>query len=299
MPFGLTPLQFAEIVLLTVGASLIIAGVACLSWRRRWGNVLGLPAPPKHSLEPTDVLIGLLAIWVLPSFFLEFFTPGGGPASTSQPASAPAGDTMPSPEQALAVALGQSSAAVVLLWLGKARIQGGLAGWGLRLHLIPRHVVGAAIAYVAIWPVCAGLLSLTRVVILLVDPTHPLPEHAALRTLQAEDVSLWIRAITVISAVALAPVAEELFFRGLLQPALTRWWRSQWLAVLFCGCAFGAFHFSVFDTVPALAFFGIVLGYAYARTHSLILVIVLHAVFNSKTILWIIIGDYTAFGCSG
>jgi membrane protease YdiL (CAAX protease family) len=39
-----------------------------------------------------------------------------------------------------------------------------------------------------------------------------------------------------------------------------------------------------------LTIFGAFLGYLYARTRSLTLVILLHAAFNAKTLLWIAIG---------
>jgi hypothetical protein len=93
--------------------------------------------------------------------------------------------------------------------------------------------------------------------------------------------------VVVLSAVVLAPWVEEMFFRGILQAGLARWGRSQWKAVVVSGLAFGLFHWEVGYTVPALAFFGLVLAYCYARTQSLTLVILLHAIFNGKTLLWL------------
>jgi membrane protease YdiL (CAAX protease family) len=194
---------------------------------------------------------------------------------------------LPTPGQLYAQAAGQLAAAAVLLYLGVLRIRGGLRGWGLGGSLLPKHLLLAVVTYVAIWPVCAGLLHLTRVLILWAYPDYTLPAHGTVRTLFAEDVAPQVKMVTVISAVILAPVVEELLFRGLLQPALARWLRSPWRGVLLSAGAFGVFHYSVSDTILTLTFFGIVLGYAYARTRSLILVILLHAVFNGKTILWI------------
>ena len=276
--------------MLTVGAVMIVAGAAVLGWRRRWGEVLRLPAPPANDFEIADLLFGLMAVVLLPGLFLSLFGLWGGVPPVDQSTSAPAEDILPTAPQLFAQVVGQLGATAVLVYLGILRIRGGLSGWGLRGGLIPRHCLAAMLAYIAIWPVCAAMLALTRVAILLVFPEHVLPEHLALQTLHAEDTSILIKTTTVIGALVLAPIMEELFFRGMLQTALAKWWRSPWLAVLFSGCAFGVFHYSVFDTVPALTFFGIALGYAYARTRSLILVIILHAVFNGRSILWIVLG---------
>ena len=291
MPFGPTPLEFATLVLLALGVAVIIAGAVITRRHRRQSKILRLPNPPLHRLEPLDLLVGFLAMMALPGLF-SMLTANlwGGSGTPMQPASAPADGALPGPGAVVAQALGQLGAAVVLVHLGSLRFRGRLAGWGLSGRLIPRHLAVAVLAYLAISPACLVLLHLTRGAILLVDPGYELPAHAAIQTLHAEGVPVWMRTLTMFSALVLAPVVEELFFRGLLQPALAHWWRSQWAAVVVCGCAFGVSHFQVVDTIPALAFFGVVLGYAYARSGSLTLVILLHAVFNAKTILWIALG---------
>ncbi|MBN2560955.1 MAG: CPBP family intramembrane metalloprotease [Phycisphaerae bacterium] len=286
----LTPLELSEANLLETGIAVILVIGMALTWQRRWGSVLRLPDPPEHRIEPADLLVGLLALFVFPAVFLHLFSLWSGSSLPVQPTSAPAGEVRLSPQEVLAQTAGGLSALVVFVYLGAMRIRGGLAGWGLWCDRIPRHVVTAVVAYVAVFPVCAGLLVLTREVILFFDSSRALPDHVAIQMLHAEDLPVWIKAMTVIGALVLAPIVEELFFRGLLQTALARWWRSQWLAVVFSGCAFGLLHMQAIDTVPALAFFGVVLGYLYARTGSLVLVILLHAVFNGKTVLWIAMG---------
>jgi membrane protease YdiL (CAAX protease family) len=261
--------------------------VAVVSWRRRWGKVLRLPDPAENNLEAVDLLVALLAIWVLPGALMVLFEGWSGPLAASQLPAPDAGIPLPTPQQLYAHAAGQVAAAAVLLYLGVLRIHGGLKGWGLAGLSFGKQLLPAAVTYVAVWPVCAGLLHVTRVLILWVVPDYTLPAHGTIRTLYAEDVAAQVKIVTVISAVILAPVVEELLFRGLLQSALARRLRSPWWGVLLSAVAFGVFHHPVSDTILTLTFFGVVLGYAYARTRSLILVILLHAVFNGKTILWI------------
>ncbi len=294
MPFGLTHSEFAELVLLTAGGVVILVGATILGTGGRWRDLLRLPDPPEHNVEAIDVLVGVLVFLAMSSVFLPLFGLWLGEPATSQPTSAPQAEALPSAIAIASHAAGQAATAAILLYIGMVRFRRRLSGWGIRTDRLGRDIVLALGVYVPVWAACGVLLYVTRIAaqfaIRLVEPGYEMPDHTAIQTLQAEGVADWIRAVTIISALVLAPIVEELLFRGLLQPALTRWWRSQWLAILVSGCAFGLLHYPVFYTVPPLAFFGVVLGYLYARTRSLTLVILLHAVFNGKTILWIVLG---------
>jgi membrane protease YdiL (CAAX protease family) len=83
----------------------------------------------------------------------------------------------------------------------------------------------------------------------------------------------------VIFAVVLAPVAEEALFRGLLLPMLVR--RTGAAAgVALTAVGFGALHGDVGTFVP-LAIFSVALSLAYARTGTLRVSILMHALFNA------------------
>jgi CAAX protease family protein len=91
----------------------------------------------------------------------------------------------------------------------------------------------------------------------------------------------------VISTVVLAPIGEELFFRGFLYGAL----RSRLgvlPAALIASSVFGAAHaFPGGDSwviVPSLAFAGLVLCLLYEQTHSLLPGIALHVFMNALAI---------------
>jgi hypothetical protein len=111
-----------------------------------------------------------------------------------------------------------------------------------------------------------------------VAPEHV---HPLLRILEKAGPG-WTAA-AVFSAVVLAPLAEELFFRGLLQSLLRRRF-GPWPAVLTTAAVFAAVHYSTPQAVPALAALGIVLGYNYERTGRLFAPILLHAIFNALNI---------------
>jgi membrane protease YdiL (CAAX protease family) len=79
--------------------------------------------------------------------------------------------------------------------------------------------------------------------------------------------------------ILVAPVCEELFFRGFLFRVL-RLRMPLWLAALIDGLVFGLVHGSLV-IVPVLAFLGIVLCYVYERTGTLFATIALHALNNT------------------
>ena len=79
-----------------------------------------------------------------------------------------------------------------------------------------------------------------------------------------------------------APIAEEVFFRGYVFGAL-RNWRGMWVGALLTGSIFGAIHLgSAPDALylPILAVFGVLLCLLYVKTGSLYPCIVLHAINN-------------------
>lgn len=79
-----------------------------------------------------------------------------------------------------------------------------------------------------------------------------------------------------------APLGEELFFRGFFFRALANW-KGIWPAAILTGVTFGAIHAggSPIGFLVPLAIFGVVLCLLYAKTKSLYPPIVLHAINNS------------------
>lgn len=89
-------------------------------------------------------------------------------------------------------------------------------------------------------------------------------------------------ALVVLLITVMAPVGEEIFFRGYFFGAL-RNWKGFWPAAIITGLVFGAIHVGsspIAFTVP-LAFFGFALCLLYQRTGSLYPCIALHALNNS------------------
>jgi len=97
--------------------------------------------------------------------------------------------------------------------------------------------------------------------------------------------------LLVFSAVILAPLWEELIFRGLLYGYLKSR-MSVFAALLVSSLIFSAYHFNLNALMPLLIV-GIATGYIYERTRSLYFAIFFHALFNalSMAVLFILAGS--------
>ncbi len=82
----------------------------------------------------------------------------------------------------------------------------------------------------------------------------------------------------------LVPVAEELYFRGLLQG----WLRQRlglWATVLVSAAVFGLAHFDSIGVVISAMIMGALMAWAYERTRSLWVTIGMHALTNTTAML--------------
>ena len=91
----------------------------------------------------------------------------------------------------------------------------------------------------------------------------------------------------------LAPLLEEVMFRGAIQGYMMRTFRSPWLAIVVAALVFGIFHMNPIQIVYA-SLLGFVFGWIYYRTGSLMSVIVGHVLNNSiATLTMLCFGEST------
>jgi membrane protease YdiL (CAAX protease family) len=100
-------------------------------------------------------------------------------------------------------------------------------------------------------------------------PTGWEPKHAA------------AFAANVVLFAVVAPVVEELTFRGLGQSLLR--FLGRWPAIVLVGVTFGATH-GLLEALLVLVPFGMVLAYVRDRTESVYPGMVVHAVFNGTAL---------------
>ena len=151
-------------------------------------------------------------------------------------------------------------------------------GLGLSARRWLYDSVRAVLGYLTILPVCMGL------VILMINilPARYQHEHVLLRC-YATLATTW-KAIVLLSAVVLAPLSEEMFFRGLLQSMVRRYTGRPWLGILVASAAFALIHIPYWQTLPSMFALAVALGYNYERTGRLYAPIVIHALFNAVSI---------------
>ncbi len=139
--------------------------------------------------------------------------------------------------------------------------------------------------------VCSALVWATAWV--LTRFGYSIQTHPTLEALANESPSLGATAALCAGAVVIAPIAEECFFRGLLQTVLSNLFGGRWTAIIVTAVAFALMHSDQRHAVPPLAALAVILGYAYERHGSLLVPILLHAAFNLRTIVWQLLLDPT------
>jgi membrane protease YdiL (CAAX protease family) len=139
-----------------------------------------------------------------------------------------------------------------------AAIRAGL-GWGV-LAWIGASLVSAAVYYVF---EALGIQS---------DP------QAAEQALSVIDPWLAVLAIVV-----LAPIAEEIFFRGVVFNAFLREGGRRW-AFIGSSALFAAIHLSLVAFIP-IFLLGLALAWVYDRTNNLLAPIVMHMVVNGASVV--------------
>ena len=90
--------------------------------------------------------------------------------------------------------------------------------------------------------------------------------------------------LAVIYTVFLAPVCEELVFRGLMISSLEGA-TKKWVAVIISAVLFSVVHLPSLIALGYTFLLGLVLGFVYVRTKSLIPCILLHMAFNASNYL--------------
>jgi membrane protease YdiL (CAAX protease family) len=118
----------------------------------------------------------------------------------------------------------------------------------------------------------------------LVAMVFPLPENIT-RGMEFLTFSSPVEAVLVIlGAVLLAPLVEEIVFRGFFQGQLEQGYRDPTKAILFSSLLFTILHFNPWWSLQ-IYLLGVVLGYLAWRTGSIWPSFVIHAVNNSLA-LW-------------
>jgi membrane protease YdiL (CAAX protease family) len=167
--------------------------------------------------------------------------------------------------------------------LAAAHFARGLKGFGFRLRTIPRDMGVASVDLLAVWPLVLAMIVLTtRAGRIVRGPSFEMPQHQELE-LMVEFPAIAVQILIMFLAVVIAPLMEEMLFRGLLQSTIRAYVGRPWPAIAITSLLFALVH-QYPEHWPALFVLAMGLGYSYEKSGSLFQPIFMHALFNGVTI---------------
>ena len=155
----------------------------------------------------------------------------------------------------------------------------GLRRLGFSIKRIPLGVMTGIAGIAGILPMIFLVNGITEYALDHFGATHP--AHQLLEVLK-NNPPPWLSAADALAAGLIAPMAEEMFFRGLLQTLFRHLFDRSWPAILLAAALFALVH--PWYIWPQIFVLGICLGYAYERSGNLWVSITMHAYFNLLSI---------------
>lgn len=159
---------------------------------------------------------------------------------------------------------------------------------------LPRVVGVAVVGLLILLPLCWVQLSAGQILWRLVDPHAIQPQHSVLEAIQESAWGTWGAVHLFTAALIVAPLTEELFFRGLLLQTAWGMTGRAWPAIAISAVVFGLIHSTQPQTVLPLATMGVVLGYIRVRYRSLGACVLVHALFNARTMIFVMLNPDVA-----
>jgi membrane protease YdiL (CAAX protease family) len=277
----------AEIIIIYVGGG--IALLWLVWWMARSRRDPLARAPLRGNDFRFDTLLAAMCAYLVTAMLLlgaAHLFAGREPAGvTASGGEAPEIEPVSPTATGLVDAVAKAVTVAVCLVLAARQFHGGLGRflWGRRR--VVSDVGVALLVAVAAMALCPWIGQFTEVVIRAVAPDYVFLEHETITALRRPDQSIATIWMLRLGALLVAPIAEEVFFRGLLQTTLSSAIRSRWAAVAITSLAFAAVH-ALPHHWPALIVLSVLMGAAYERTGSLITPITIHMLFNGNTLFW-------------
>ena len=161
-------------------------------------------------------------------------------------------------------------------------VRGKRRGWrelGFKWVDTKRTITYGGLGALGALVVSIGIMLLIALLIYLLGGSNPLTAEAE----QVETMAGGQLLLSIAVVVILAPIFEELFFRGLFYPPLRRS-LGPTLAIIINGIIFGALHMRYLSII-SLILVGMILAYVYEKTESLYAPILTHALYNGLVVV--------------
>lgn len=280
-----------ERILHIIDALLMIAGALLLAAGAGWWRITGYRDPLRGAPLRVNQLVPA-HIWFCIAVLLISWPIGGLIAAWLAPAGL-GQEPLRNWQSVFAANFGVVVSTITCLLVAQVTFAGGLRGFGFGRQRLTHDVAWALAGWLVGVFLTGALFWGTYWVIHTLFPHYKPPEHGVFTAVRDPDLRPWMRALATIGAFLLAPIGEEVLFRGILQtgvqklvPGRSDSLRHRWAAILAIGALFGAVHSSTPQHIPSLIALGVLLGFLYERTGSLRAPILVHMLFNGKSLLW-------------
>ena len=186
----------------------------------------------------------------------------------------------------LVMSFGAVLTMAAMMFLAHVHFARRLKGFGLNIRTIVKDFFMAFFNLLAVWPLILAAVTVTIYFAkLFTDQDYQMQQHQQLEMI-TEYPQLPLRIMIVLVAVVIAPLLEEMMFRGFVQTTIRSFINirnSAWPAIAVSSVFFAMMHADP-SHWPTLFILGVCLGYSYEKSGSLLRPIFIHLFFNAYSI---------------
>ncbi len=254
--------------MLLVGIALFIRWLAGTNM----GSTSLLGISPKSNLMDVSVVMSIFGIWIFAQLLIGLLLTKTLFFSKFQ-------DSEMVPY--FATVLSDLITITAILIVAKNYFRGALKGFGLDVRTLWRDIRLGLINYLSILPVVFFITVLVAFIgRVIIGEDFQMPNHSLIKMLD-NGTPIWLSIFAIILATMVAPIVEELLFRGIFQNYIFSLTNKSWFSIFITSALFAMVHgFSLKYHWLSLFALSCCMGYAYIKSGSLFRSMVVHATFN-------------------
>jgi membrane protease YdiL (CAAX protease family) len=185
--------------------------------------------------------------------------------------------------QHIVIGVAGTGVIALIIFLAQRSFVRGLKGFGLDFRTMGRDLGAAIINFLSVWPVVMVLVIITvEAGRIFYGPDFRIKPHEELELL-TEYSQLPVLLAVLFVSVVLAPVFEEMVFRGFFQTLFLSFTGRAWLSIAVSSSFFVMTHLNA-GHWPGLFALSVAMGYSYEKSGSLFRPIFIHAFFNATSV---------------
>ena len=187
----------------------------------------------------------------------------------------------------IVMSIGAIVTIAAMMFLAHVHFSRRLKGFGLNIRTIVKDFFMGFVNLLAAWPIMMAAITITTFVAGLIwGADYEMQQHQQLEMI-TEYTQLPLRIMIVFVAVVIAPLLEEMLFRGFVQTTIRSFFGTRngaWPAIAASSLFFAIMHENP-GHWPALFVLGVCMGYSYEKSGSLFRPIFIHLFFNASSVV--------------